>query len=106
MAQILESMPPTNKGRNARKYPWDTWLDGRVWLLKQGEDFHTKSLVSFRTNLYRNAATMGLRVRTSLITADASIALQAFPMNMDYHDFVIDGGEDPRPIIKMNHTEL
>lgn len=36
----------TFKGRQARarKYDWDTWLDGRVWELEHDVDFTVKQL--------------------------------------------------------------
>jgi hypothetical protein len=38
MAKILkDSVFPT---RTRSKHPWDEWLDGQVWQLTEGEDFH------------------------------------------------------------------
>ncbi|HET9132391.1 MAG TPA: hypothetical protein VFO86_15655 [Terriglobia bacterium] len=25
--------------RSRQKYPWDEWLNGQIWVLRQGEDF-------------------------------------------------------------------
>ena len=39
MARVIDTFPAhTNQSR----YPWDEWLDGRVWELVQGEDFDAK----------------------------------------------------------------
>lgn len=60
MAEVVKKydFPPT---RNRNKYPWSEWLDGRIWALKQGEDFEVnptnfassaKSYVERHTNEY------------------------------------------------------
>lgn len=38
MAKVLKEYERTPPGRPAI-YPWDDWLDGRIWMIKQGEDF-------------------------------------------------------------------
>jgi len=60
MAEIVKKydFPPT---RSRNKYPWTEWLDGRIWALKQGEDFEVnpatfvssaKSYVERHTDTY------------------------------------------------------
>lgn len=39
MAETLKKFDfPAPRSRN--KYPWAEWLNGQIWSLKQGEDFH------------------------------------------------------------------
>ncbi len=47
-----------NRPRGARvsKYPWDMWLNGKVWALDIGEDF-TAAVESFRNNATSAAKT-------------------------------------------------
>jgi hypothetical protein len=43
VAEVVDELPGT-RGRLGRPstYPWDEWLDGRVWKLTRGEDFPSK----------------------------------------------------------------
>lgn len=54
-----------------RSYPWELWLDGDIWQLKQGEDFDTHPLMMERI------------VRTRAVTRQAKVRLrhQPFPNN-------------------------
>lgn len=47
-------------------YPWDQWLDGSIWKLKQGEDFATDP-AKFRTTIYQAARRNNKIVRTSVV---------------------------------------
>jgi hypothetical protein len=48
MAKIVQNPSPDGRlQRRSRRtqpiatsFPWDTWMDGNVWELTQGEDFH------------------------------------------------------------------
>ena len=40
MARPVDAFPSDESYPSRPKYPWDTWFDGRVWLLVHGEDFH------------------------------------------------------------------
>ena len=39
MAKVIEQHVPRQRSWTQSQYPWDEWLDGRSWLLTQGEDF-------------------------------------------------------------------
>ena len=57
MARTLERFPePSNA-----KYPWEEWLDGRVWELTPGEDF-TAKVTTLRSNAQLQAKRRGGRV--------------------------------------------
>ena len=46
-------------------YPWEQWLNGKWWLLKEGEDYYS-STKGFRQRLYRKQNKWG-RIRTRVI---------------------------------------
>jgi hypothetical protein len=53
---------PLLPGRKA-KYPWSEWTDGRVWILKQGEDFDVSPL-AMRSLIYTRATKNGMSATT------------------------------------------
>ena len=62
-------------GKAKFKYPWDSWLDGGIYKLEHGKDFHGE-VESMRVNIYTAAKRIGIRVRTSVEGAD--IVMQAY----------------------------
>ena len=46
-------------------YPWNKWLNGSWWLLKEGKDYHS-STKGFRQRIYRKQNKWG-RIRTRVI---------------------------------------
>ena len=77
MARELDEFP---KATRRSKYKWDQWLNGKPWLLRQGEDFQTSS-ESFRAVASRAAAAEGKRLRTRLTSDDdgtKAIVIQAY----------------------------
>jgi hypothetical protein len=64
VARKLESFPAATGAR----YPWDEWLDGSVWELVRGVDFHAKA-TTFRTNAQIQAKKRGGRVRSKAVEA-------------------------------------
>lgn len=44
------------------KYPWDQWMNGSWWLIKQGEDFDSQ-IESLRTGLLNRARRHGVPVK-------------------------------------------
>ena len=63
MARTLEKFPQV---RGAARYPWDEWLDGRVWELVPGEDFQAK-VTTLKANAQIQAKKRSGRVRTRQI---------------------------------------
>ena len=55
MAKTLSEFPSDHTGGRPEMYPWDQWLDGRPWLLTNGEDYKTT------TKQFRNAAEAAAR---------------------------------------------
>ncbi len=62
-------------GKSKFKYPWDQWLDGTIWKLEHGKDFHGE-VESMRVNIYTAAKRQDLKVHTSVEGAD--IVMQAY----------------------------
>jgi hypothetical protein len=75
MAEILEDH---NFSRNKTRsiYPYDEWLDGRIWKLLEGTDYEA-SLESLRACIYAAAKRRGVMVQTSAIMDGAGIVVQA-----------------------------
>ncbi len=72
MARTLRHYPKPNKRDSL--YPWDTWLDGRVWKLTKGPDFECECN-SLRGAAYAAAARAGVTVK---VTVDGDhVILQA-----------------------------
>ena len=76
MAEVIEDMPFDSS--NAKKYPWDEWLDGRIWKLTRGSDFSI-SAVNMRTTIYARALRRGLRASVSVKEDSTIIVMQAKP---------------------------
>lgn len=49
MAEVLETMP--KRKPRATRHPWDEWTDGKVRVIKRGEDFSGK-VEPMRVRLY------------------------------------------------------
>lgn len=60
MAHVLSEFP---RQPNKTSLNYVQYLDGRVYRLKQGVDFVSKSLKSLRTTFYNMASARGCRVR-------------------------------------------
>jgi len=60
-------------------YPWQQWMDGRVWELTFGKDI-TEPLASFRTRLYRTAKSVDrhLFIKTRQHKDGSSLFIQAW----------------------------
>lgn len=69
MAQVLEKYNFT-RGR----YDWDTWFNGDIWQLEQGEDFEVDP-ASFRSTITAAARRYEVSVRTAV--NGNSVVLQA-----------------------------
>jgi hypothetical protein len=63
MAEILEEF---NFDAYRSKRPWHEWLDGRVWKLKEGEDY-TCTPASLTVQARLAAKKMGVKVRYHLL---------------------------------------
>lgn len=60
MAKVVGHLPGR---KTAEKYPWDKWLDGRVWRLDKGSDF-TSSVEAMRGAARRAAVNRGKTITT------------------------------------------
>lgn len=78
MATKLDAFPERSAGRPSSE-DWDKWLDGGVWRLVRGEDFHKPKCESMRSVSCMKARERGLKVRTR-VDGD-SIVIQAYVPN-------------------------
>ena len=67
-----------SRGGATSKYPWDEWLDGRIWRLIGGRDFQVPAN-NFRRHVCTTAKRRGLRVQTHV--QDGDVILQALPLD-------------------------
>lgn len=65
MAEQLKSYEFTKSSGRRSKYPWDEWLDGTIWRVKQGEDFDIDTK-NFRNSVRAAAFKRGLGVHTEV----------------------------------------
>lgn len=77
MATKLPAFPPHLIGRNSPdKYPWAEWLDGDVWDLEPGKDFHIKTQ-SMRTMATAEGKRRGFKIRSAVDPDTRHFVLQA-----------------------------
>jgi hypothetical protein len=74
MAEVLKKFEFEMRGRPT-KYPWDRWLDGRIWKLERGVDFQPEPQ-NFRQCVYSAAYSRNKRVRVSF--TDTHCVLQSY----------------------------
>jgi hypothetical protein len=75
----LKELPKRRSGRGrAPRHDWDSWFDGAVWRLVQGEDF-TSKMSSFRAQISFAGRARGKRVEVRNVEdAEGEILVQAF----------------------------
>lgn len=65
MATILKQFDFKTHSTRTSKYPWDTWTDGSIWEVTQGEDYKSQSQ-TFRSILHTQATKIGKKVRANV----------------------------------------
>lgn len=74
MASTVRSFPEVQRMKAKRGrpslYPWDKWFNGRIWKLKQGEDF---SAMFFQSQAHTAARTRGVKLKTRMVDGDLYI---------------------------------
>jgi len=78
------SDPSTLTASSKAVYPWDLWLDGDIWQLREGEDFHTHPLMMERI------------IRTRAAGRKAKVQIRHVPTN----------GNGPFGIIVLERTDI
>jgi hypothetical protein len=75
MATVIEGSHLQNA---YRKYDWDSWLDGKQWMLEQGVDFMSPP-ESFRIYAYTAAKKRGIKLSTHSFDRDGKrfLSIQA-----------------------------
>lgn len=63
MARKVDEFPEVP---SRSRYPWDTWLDGGIWELTQGEDFKGRA-ATFKSNARSQAKRRGGKVRARIL---------------------------------------
>lgn len=76
MAEVVDEMPA---GSRSSKYPWDTWLDGQVWLVEHEELGDSVKPGNFAAGVYNAARSRDLKA-TVRNTAEG-IYIQALPVD-------------------------
>jgi len=66
-----------HKFRSKGRYDWDSWLDGDIWVLKQGVDFDVE-LSTMRSVIFGAAYRRDMKARTTLNMKARTITVQAF----------------------------
>jgi len=92
MAEILDDHEFTGRGGFAPKYPYDQWLNGKVWKLLEGTDYKC-SLGSMRACVYTAAKRRGLVARTNVILKGKGLIIQAILPQPLYVPDIEFGGE-------------
>lgn len=64
MAKVVKEIPNIRQ-MGPQKYPWNKWLDGRVWQLNGGKDFTSKPS-GMAQQAYSAARKMGVKVQTAI----------------------------------------
>jgi len=83
MARVVDALPRSRAGGGAGPiYPWDEWLDGRVWELTAGEDF-TIRIDSMRSSASSFSRKIGRTVRTRVNADKTLLFVQALPLSPD-----------------------
>ena len=68
MSEVIEHYEFKPRGTWS-KYPWDEWLDGRIWRIYEGTD--VRNIRTFRSYLYNRAYKRGCKIESALENADS-----------------------------------
>jgi hypothetical protein len=63
VAEVVDRLPKVSRPGRPPTYPWNDWLDGRVWKLRRGEDFPSESR-TFGNMAQACGARHGVKVET------------------------------------------
>jgi hypothetical protein len=63
MAETVDAFPHEPRTGYRRLYPWERWLDGRIWRLEHGVDFKSTA-AKFQIAAWRAAKDRGLKLTT------------------------------------------
>lgn len=72
--KALNIGPRFLRPQHSHRYPWDAWLNGKVWLLTEGEDYSNEQ--TLRSAAQQAAARRGLKVRVERLRE--GLHLQSF----------------------------
>jgi hypothetical protein len=72
LARELDEFPKRFRSPGAYKYDWETWANGKVWLLRQGEDFDV-SPKSFVAHAHGTATKLGKKVAVRTVPQEDGV---------------------------------
>jgi hypothetical protein len=74
MAKVIKVWP--GRGLDGKEYPWNEWLDGRIWELKQGVDF-TCPASTMSCTIRSSASRKGKRAKVQVSKDKTIVTLRA-----------------------------
>jgi hypothetical protein len=83
VAKVVEDFDWGIPGRPA-KYPWDEWLDGRIWVLRRGEDFAC-DVETIRSGAKKRLRKKGMTIRTRIHEEGDVLVMQVVPKGADFY---------------------
>ncbi len=75
MAEQLEDFDGWHRTKGNTQYPWDKWLNGKVWKFTRGVDF-TGASSSFRASARNAGLQRDIKIRTRILD-DGAVVVQA-----------------------------
>lgn len=91
MARTLDAFPDEVESIKRARYPWDTWLDGKVWELRKGtpeqvkggEADYSVTTKSFRSAVIQATNSRKGEVRTAIMDKGNKLVVQFVPGDGD-----------------------
>lgn len=65
MAKVVKQFPEKGSLNGRSIYPWQRWMDGRIWELRQGKDFTPKPM-NFSQQVYMKAKQLKVKAHTAV----------------------------------------
>ena len=76
MAERVAKFPEGVSESRKRKYPWEEWTDGSIWVITRGVDFKV-GIDVMRMTLYNRARLAGTKVEVRRVS-ESILAFQYF----------------------------
>lgn len=74
MAHVIDGLDLSKQIKKSWRYPWNTWLNGKTWVLVAGEDYPPDTKVeSIRAGAYQAARSRNKRVHVSILKSGTVI---------------------------------
>lgn len=80
MAEVLEQFPPSMNGKHRGRVGFSPFMDGKIYRIVNGTDFHCKNVASAKNGLYLAASRRALTCRISVESENPiTLVVQATP---------------------------